>query len=88
MSISAEARKFYVGKLAGDHQGVVVEGGTGRDIAVVYDKADTALLASAPELLALLKRINTAFYVDGTAKALKSVMAETKDLIRRAEGCS
>ena len=33
------------------------------------------------ELLALLKRINEAFYVKGTRKALLSVMAETKPLI-------
>ena len=45
-----------------------------------------ALIAAAPDLLALIKRINTAFYVDGTAKALRPVMAETKEMIRLAEG--
>lgn len=38
------------------------------------------------ELLALLKRIRHAFYVDGTSKALRPVMAETSAAILRAEG--
>lgn len=61
----------------------------------ILHKADTApqdreqishLILAAPEMLALLKRINEAFYVHGTTKALLPVMAETKPLIRRAEG--
>jgi hypothetical protein len=47
---------------------------------------DLLLRMAAPEMLALLKRINEAFYVKGTRKALLPVMAETKPLIARAEG--
>ena len=32
-----------------------------------------------------LKDINYAFYVNGTSKALKAVMADTKELIRQCE---
>lgn len=49
-------------------------------------RAITALVANAPQMLDLLKRINHAFYVDGTAKALRPIMAETKALIHKAEG--
>lgn len=42
-------------------------------------------LAVFPELVKLLKEINYAFYVDGTSRALKPVMAKTKDLIKKAE---
>ena len=44
------------------------------------------LLWIAPQLLDIVKRLNDAFYVGGTSKALRSIMAETKDLIRKAEG--
>ncbi len=44
------------------------------------------LVSEHAALLDLLKRINTAFYVEGTTKALRPVMSETKPLIRRAEG--
>ena len=50
------------------------------------EKANCRLIKAAPELLALMKRINEAFYVHGTHKALLPVMAETKPLIRKAEG--
>ena len=35
-------------------QGMVIEEGTGRTVAVVYDDKDTALFAAAPALLAAL----------------------------------
>lgn len=38
----------------GNHQGLVVEEVTGRNVAVCYDKADAPLIAAAPELLAAL----------------------------------
>jgi hypothetical protein len=39
-----------------------------------------------PDMLCLLKRINEAFYVKGTRKALLEAMKETKPLIAKAEG--
>ena len=55
------------------------------DMATDEPKANARLIAVAPEMLSLLKRINEAFYVKGTRKALTAVMAETKPLIAKAE---
>jgi hypothetical protein len=44
------------------------------------------LITAAPQLLALLKRINEVFYVSGKRKDMIEVMSETKPLIRMAEG--
>lgn len=49
-------------------------------------EANALLMASAPEMLALLKQLNDVFYVGGKASALREVMAKTKPLIRQAEG--
>lgn len=45
---------WYVGK-TGNHQGLVIEEGTGRTVAVAYNKADAPLLAAAPDMLSALK---------------------------------
>jgi hypothetical protein len=45
----------------GTHQGLVIEEGTGRSVAVTYDKEDAPLAAAAPELLAALERIVAAY---------------------------
>ena len=45
--------KCYATKCSGG-QGMVIEDGTGRTVAVVYDNKDTALFAAAPALLAAL----------------------------------
>ncbi|MGH7070900.1 MAG: hypothetical protein ACREFO_12930 [Acetobacteraceae bacterium] len=50
------------------------------------ENANAALITAAPEMLALLKRINEAFYVQGTRRALLPVMSGTKPLIAKAEG--
>ena len=47
-------KKWYVAK-TGNHQGLVVEEETGKNIAVCYDKADAPLLAAAPALLEACK---------------------------------
>lgn len=49
-------------------------------------KHNGLLISAAPEMLSLLKRINDAFYVTNSSKALREIMAETKPLIRKAEG--
>ena len=43
-------RTWYEANMSGD-QGLVIEEGTGRSVAVTYDKEDTALAAAAPDLL-------------------------------------
>lgn len=49
-------------------------------------QANGVLIASAPELLAMVKAANLAFYGSGTQKALQAVLKGSKDLIRKAEG--
>lgn len=39
----------------GNHQGLVIEEGSGRNVAVTYDRADAPIIAAAPELLAALE---------------------------------
>jgi hypothetical protein len=48
--------------------------------------ANARLIAAAPDLLAIVERLNYAFYVDGTAKALRPIMAETKAILARVRG--
>ena len=50
--------KCYATKGSGG-QGMVVDEGTGRTVAVVYDDKDTALFAAAPALLAALVDMET-----------------------------
>lgn len=50
------------------------------------DAANARLIAAAPEMLAMLKAANDAFYVQGTRKALQSALDGSRDLIRKAEG--
>ena len=45
-------KTWYEAKMGNDHQGLVIDEETGRNVAVAYDKADAPLLAAAPELLA------------------------------------
>jgi hypothetical protein len=47
-------KKWYEAK-TGNDQGLVIEEETGRNVAVVYDKADAPLIAVAPELLEACK---------------------------------
>lgn len=39
-------------------QGFIADEETGKDIAVVYDRKNAALVAAAPEMIALLKQIH------------------------------
>lgn len=87
-------------KLVKDTQASWIIKANGRIIATVWSledgkdniaraqeaQANAHILRAAPELLAIVKRINWSFYVEGTTKAMKTVMAETKALIAKAEG--
>lgn len=46
----------------GNHQGLVIEEATGRNVAVAYDKADAPLIAAAAAMLAELQRLVAANY--------------------------
>jgi len=54
MKTQSNQDKWYEGN-TGNHQGLVINEETGENIAVVYDKANTPLIASAPELLEACK---------------------------------
>jgi hypothetical protein len=49
---------WYQANMSGE-QGLVIDEKTGKNIAVVYEKKDTELIASAPELLAERDRLKT-----------------------------
>ena len=48
--------QWYEAK-TGNHQGLIIEEGTGRNVAVTYDKSDSAIIAAAPDLLAALESL-------------------------------
>lgn len=47
--------------------------------------ANARLIAACPSMIDMLNKIRHAFYVDGTAKALRPVMEEAVKLIRSIE---
>jgi hypothetical protein len=61
---------------------------TAPDLVADYikDEETARLIATAPDMLKLLRDINEAFYVHGTRKALLPVMQRTKPLIQKARG--
>jgi hypothetical protein len=81
---------WYACKSAGAVQGLVIEEGTGRNVAVAYDEKDTALLAAAPRLKAALKALVEGPGLCGKEewrkKCLKTAMREAEDAIRESEG--
>ena len=48
-------RTWYAAKAGNAHQGLVIDEKTGRNVAVSYDVADTAILAAAPGMLDALE---------------------------------
>lgn len=59
---------------------------TGTHVPVKQNAVNARLIAAAPDLLAALKRVRQAFYVDGKASALRAAFEGTKELVARAEG--
>ena len=90
-------KNWYVGK-TGNHQGLVIEEGTGKNIAVAYDKKDAPLLAAAPILLLAAKCAladlegahDTHIYDEGDYHPKDccycETMRELRDAIQKAEG--
>ena len=74
----------------GNHQGLVVEEETGKNIAVTYDKQDAALCAAAPELLEALKAALVDYedlVIDGEMEDWRSEsIYRFKAVVAKAEG--
>ena len=47
---------WYAAK-TGNHQGLIIDENTGKNIAVTYDKEDAEFIASAPDLLTAAKAV-------------------------------
>jgi len=43
---------WYAAKMGNDHQGLVIDEQTGKNIAVTYEKVHAPLIAASPDLLA------------------------------------
>ena len=48
---------WYKANTGNDYQGLVIEEETGRNVAVTYEAKDAKLIALAPEMAELLKRL-------------------------------
>jgi hypothetical protein len=58
--------------------------GTGKDVAVAYDKKDVALIAAAPELLEACKA--ALLMTDGANPAHEAIHRQVNAAITKAEG--
>ena len=57
--------RWYAAKAGNDHQGLVIEEGTGRNVAVTYDVKDAPLAALAPEMREALETIEAITLPEG-----------------------
>jgi hypothetical protein len=55
--MKTEDREWYKCRSSGNGQGLVIEAGTGRNVAVTYDESDAPLVAAAPAMLAALQTL-------------------------------
>jgi len=67
----------------GGHQGLVIEEGTGRNVAVTYEEKDAELIAAAPDLL---RAAVAALTVVNREQADGSIAYDLRAAIARAEG--
>jgi len=49
--------RWYAAKAGNNHQGLVIEEGTSRNVAVTYDVKDAPLAAAAPEMADMLRKL-------------------------------
>jgi len=72
--MKTETKHTWHAASTGNHQGLVIEETTGRNVAVTYDKADAPLIASAPAMAEELASL----------RAEKAALLET---LRNAVAC-
>lgn len=78
-----ETKVWYEAK-TGNHQGLIIDEKTGRNIAVAYDKADAPLIAATPELLAVVRAFIEAWDNDSAAH-LEQAARDGRALAYRVE---
>lgn len=49
--------QWYAANMGNDHQGLIVDEQTGRNVAVAYDKSDVHILAAAPAMYEALRML-------------------------------
>lgn len=69
----------------GNHQGLVIEEETGRNVAVCYDKADAPLVAAAPALLHAAKEFVAELDSSGDFGNWERVKRQFRDAVNAAE---
>lgn len=81
-------RQWYANETAGGHQVLVYDERTGRDIALVYNKADSHLIAAAPAMLELLEWISKRWELEpkGAVFPCGAMREDALRLIAEAKG--
>jgi len=67
----------------GSGQGLIIDEGTGKNIAVAYDNADAQLIAAAPELLQVLVEVSGRLAL--WAEIAEDDRREDRDALRNAQ---
>lgn len=89
MNESNEPAAWYEAS-AGNDQGLIIEEGSGRNVAVTYDKADAPLIAAAPAMLAALQSIARVMdmsdpesdnFADSAADCLDALLNDCSDFV-------
>ncbi len=79
------SKTWYTAK-TGNHQGLIIEEETGRNVAVAYDAADAPLLSAAPDLLAACKGLEDDFPSGQPGNISSHVWDQIAAAIAKAEG--
>lgn len=69
-------KNWYAGG-TGNHQGLVIEESTGRNVAVMYDSSDAPLAAAAPAMLRLLRAIDESPEIRAILRASDNISGES-----------
>ena len=80
-----ENRTWYEAN-TGNHQGLIIEEETGKNIAVSYDKKDARLIAAAPDLLEALIDAYYLMQKSGSFIDNSPIFKKMETAIAKAEG--
>lgn len=79
--------KWYTAS-TGNHQGLIIEEESGRNIAVAYDKKDAPLIAAAPELLEALAQLLDRLEYHGSIDLIREEgpIEDARNAVNKAKG--